>query len=51
LVLSEPDALQAGADALKRLHAETTVTNTRPSVVGLAALLPVIPDRAFKGEL
>ena len=37
------DALQAEVDALKRLQAETAAE--------LAALLPAILDRAFKGEL
>jgi hypothetical protein len=37
------DALQAGADALKRLQAETAAELNAP----LCALL----DRAFKGEL
>jgi type I restriction enzyme, S subunit len=40
---AELDALQTGVDALKRLQAETAA--------GLDALLPVILDRAFKGEL
>jgi type I restriction enzyme, S subunit len=42
-VVSELDALQAQASALKRLQAETAVE--------LDALLPAILDRAFKGEL
>ena len=37
------DALQAEVDALKRLQAETAAE--------LAALLPAILDKAFKGEL
>jgi type I restriction enzyme S subunit len=42
-IVSELDALQAEVDALKRLQAETATE--------LAALLPSIIDRAFKGEL
>lgn len=37
------NALQGEVDALKRLHAGTTVE--------LGALLPAILNRAFKGEL
>ena len=37
------DALPAEVDALKRLQAETATD--------LAALLPAILDKAFKGEL
>jgi type I restriction enzyme S subunit len=37
------DALQGKVDALKRLQAETAAE--------LAALLPALIDRAFKGEL
>ena len=43
LVLSEPVALQAAVDALKRLQVETAA--------GLDSLLPALIDRAFKGEL
>ena len=39
----ELDQLQAQAEALKRLQAET--------VIELNALMPAILDRAFKGEL
>ena len=42
-IVSELDALQAEADALKRLQNETATE--------LDALLPAILDRAFKGEL
>jgi type I restriction enzyme S subunit len=42
-IVAELDALQAEADALKRLQAETAAE--------LDALLPSILDRAFKGEL
>jgi type I restriction enzyme S subunit len=42
-VVAELDALQADADALKRLQSETAAE--------LHALLPSILDRAFKGEL
>jgi type I restriction enzyme S subunit len=42
-IVAELDALQAEADALKRLQAETAAE--------LNALLPSILDRAFKGEL
>ncbi|MEO6784714.1 MAG: N-6 DNA methylase, partial [Chthoniobacteraceae bacterium] len=42
-IVAELDALQAEVDALKRLQAETAVE--------LAALLPSILDKAFKGEL
>ena len=42
-VLAGLDALQAEVDALKRLQAETATE--------LAALLPALLDRAFKGEL
>jgi type I restriction enzyme S subunit len=42
-IVSELDALQAEVDALKRLQAETAAE--------LAALLPAILDKAFKGEL
>jgi type I restriction enzyme S subunit len=42
-IVAELDALQAEVDALKRLQAETAAE--------LAALLPAILDRAFKGEL
>jgi len=42
-LVSELDALQAEVDALKRLQTETAA--------GLDALLPVILDKAFKGEL
>ena len=38
-----PTALRAEVDALKRLQAETAAE--------LDAMLPVILDRAFKGEL
>ena len=42
-IVAELDALHAEVDALKRLQAETAAE--------LAALLPAILDRAFKGEL
>jgi len=42
-IVAELDALQAEVDALKRLQAETATE--------LAALLPAILDKAFKGEL
>jgi type I restriction enzyme S subunit len=42
-IVAELDALQAEADALKRLQAETAVE--------LDALRPAILDKAFKGEL
>jgi len=42
-IVSELDALQTEVDALKRLQAETAAE--------LAALLPAILDRAFKGDL
>jgi type I restriction enzyme S subunit len=42
-IVSDLDALQAQADALKRLQAETAAE--------LDALLPSILDKAFKGEL
>jgi type I restriction enzyme S subunit len=42
-IVAELDALQAEVDALKRLQSETAAE--------LAALLPAILDRAFKGEL
>jgi len=42
-IVAELDALQAEVDALKRLQAATAAE--------LAALLPAILDRAFKGEL
>lgn len=42
-IMAGLDALQADADALKRLQAEAATE--------LDALLPVILDRAFKGEL
>jgi type I restriction enzyme S subunit len=42
-VVAELDAVQAEADALKRLQAETAAE--------LGALLPSILDKAFKGEL
>lgn len=42
-IVSELDALKAEVDALKRLQSETAAE--------LAALLPAILDRAFKGEL
>ena len=42
-IVSELDALQTEVDALKRLQAETAAE--------LAALLPALLDRAFKGEL
>ena len=42
-IVAELDALQAEVDALKRLQAETAAE--------LAALLPAILDRAFKGKL
>jgi type I restriction enzyme S subunit len=42
-IVAQLDALQAEVDALKRLQAETASE--------LAALLPAILDRAFKGEL
>jgi len=42
-IVSELDALQAEADALKRLQAETARE--------LDALLPSVLDKAFKGEL
>ena len=41
-IVAELDALQAEVDALKRLQAETAAE--------LAALLPALLDRAFKGE-
>lgn len=42
-IVGELDALQAEVDALKRLQAETAAE--------LAALLPALLDRAFKGEM
>jgi type I restriction enzyme, S subunit len=42
-IVTELDALQSEVDALKRLQAETAVE--------IAALLPAVLDRAFKGEL
>jgi type I restriction enzyme S subunit len=42
-IVAELDALRAEVDALKRLQAETATE--------LAALLPAILDRAFKGEM
>ena len=42
-IVAELDALQAEVDALKRLQTETAAE--------LAALLPAILDKAFKGEL
>ncbi len=42
-IVAELDALHAQVDALKHLQSETTAE--------LAALLPAILDRAFKGEL
>jgi type I restriction enzyme, S subunit len=42
-IVTELDGLQTEVDALKRLQAET--------VAELAALLPAILDKAFKGEL
>jgi hypothetical protein len=48
-VASEPDALQAEEDALKRLQAETA--GRQGLHPPLAALLPAILGRAFKGEL
>ncbi len=42
-IVAELDAVQAEVDALKRLQAETAAE--------LAALLPALLDRAFKGEL
>jgi type I restriction enzyme S subunit len=42
-IVSGLDALQAEVDALKRLQAETATE--------VAALLPALLDRAFKGEL
>jgi type I restriction enzyme S subunit len=42
-IVAELDAMQAEVDALKRLQAETAAE--------LAALLPALLDRAFKGEL
>ncbi len=42
-IVAELDALQAEADALKRLQAETAAE--------LDALLPAVLDKAFKGEL
>jgi type I restriction enzyme S subunit len=42
-IVAELDALQAEVDALKRLQVETAAE--------LDALLPTLPDRAFKGEL
>ncbi len=42
-IVAELDALQAEVDALKRLQAGTAAE--------LAALLPALLDRAFKGEL
>lgn len=42
-IVAEPDALQAGVDALQRLQAETATE--------LDDLLPAILDKAFKGEL
>jgi len=42
-ILAELDAFQAEVEALTRLHAETAAE--------LAALLPAILDRAFKGEV
>ncbi|GHU26075.1 hypothetical protein AGMMS50256_02430 [Betaproteobacteria bacterium] len=41
--LAELDALQVQIDALKQLQTETAAE--------LGALLPAIPDRAFKGDL
>jgi hypothetical protein len=43
--------LQSEADAQKRLQAETPVNETGQAAAELDALLPAIPDRAFKGEL
>ena len=42
-IVADLDALQAEVDALKRLQAETAAE--------LAALLPGILDKAFKGKL
>ena len=42
-IVAELDVLQAEVDALKRLQAETAAE--------LAAWLPAILNRAFKGEL
>ena len=41
--MAELDALQSQVDTLKKLQAETAAE--------LAALLPSILDKAFKGEL
>jgi type I restriction enzyme S subunit len=42
-MVSELDAMQAEVDALKRLQAETAAE--------LDALLPILLDRAFRGQL
>jgi type I restriction enzyme S subunit len=42
-IVAELDALQAEVDALKRLQAETAAE--------LDALLPILLDRAFRGQL
>lgn len=42
-IVAELDALQAQVDGLKKLQSETEAE--------LAALLPSILDKAFKGEL
>ena len=47
--VSELDALQVEVDALKGLQSETA--GRRGLHPPLAALLPAILDRAFKGEL
>ncbi len=48
-IVPELDALQAEADALKRLQAETAGRRGRHPT--LAAMLPAILDCALKGEL
>ena len=41
----------AKMDALKRPQAKTAVNKTEEIAAELTALLPVLLDRAFKGEL
>jgi hypothetical protein len=48
---ADQSALRAEVAALKRLQAETAVYYTGQAATELDALLPVILDRAFKGEL
>ena len=52
-IVVERDALQAEVDALKRLQAETAADppSSNFGATWLAALLPAILDRGFKGEL